>query len=245
MKGTGVEADPHTPLKNKRRLLLLGLVFAGVLGVGLLLAGPLAEVLVRPLVERAWRAARWLSDLPFIVWWVLLLVIFFFGGLRAFFYDWQDPRTAPRTPAREQTAAWVRRWQVPIRQSTGGPFIRDAMMSYRRLALSVLAQGQGLSTRQVARQIMEGERRLPPEVTGLLDSLERMDEQRGEQNNGGRWKSLRRGFLRRLGRPSAPASAGESRPIPAEQQDEVRRNIETLIQYLEREVEIRHDPEPR
>lgn len=234
------------PALRKRFLFAL---FAAVLAAGLLFSQALSEYVLAPLFASVWRAWQWLYRLPLFVWWGLLLGVFGWLGLRAFFSGSPGQPRRARPVEASRSAAWVRHWITPIRQSAGGPFLRDARMSYRRLAVQALAQREHFSLRQYSRLLVEGQRSLPPEVSSLLDLLEELDEERALR------RSLRRGgilpgWLSRLkdrfeGHPPEFADAPAPRKPQPGQAEELRRRLETYIAYLEREVEIAHEHEHR
>jgi hypothetical protein len=234
-------------LDQKKRFILLGIIFVVVLALGLFFSEALAEFILQPLLLRLWRDYIWLSNLPYLVWWLLLLVLFIYSGMHAFFFKRESTLLRAKPPAREMNASWVRRWISPVKQSTGGPFIRDAMMSYRRLAVSVLAQKENLTPRQVSRQLLDGERSLPEPAAGLLSYLEVLEERRAST----RTRSVP-ALLERLRRwlegrspEDAHVSASAEEPSKPDLRGPVREQIVAMIEYLEEELEIRHDHDSR
>jgi hypothetical protein len=236
-------------MNRSLRNRLLVIIFTAVLAPALVFSRAIGDYLLAPLLNGLWRFGLWLYNLPYFIWWLILLAAFFYLGFIAFFHARDKDKEKIRPSERFKMAAWVRHWLSPIRQSGGGPFIRDAMMSYRRLAVQVLAQRENFTTREYTRLLIDGERSLPEEVSSLLEILEKLDEQRSLRRTSSFQRTLLRLRARFEGNPDLfppqerSGFGSDAENLPA-LHISVRDRIERFILFLEQEVEINHDHAP-
>jgi hypothetical protein len=229
-------------MNPSKRIRLLLLTFAVVLAAGLFFSEAIGDYFLAPLLNGAWRVMRWFYNLPLVIWWFFLVLLFSYLGLSSFLGTWERRKQGSRTGERFKSAAWVQGWLMPIRQSSGGPFIRDAMMSFRRLAVHMLAQRENYTPREYTRLLTDGQCRLPDEVSALLESLEKLDEQRAYRQPGRLSRAILRLQARFEGSPDLLISLGPQQPsqhLPALKKA-AREQIETYIQFMENELEIHH-----
>jgi hypothetical protein len=217
-------------MKDRTLLWFILLVFSLALALMLIFRDFVRENIVTPILYLFWLGNQIYTHLDQLFLWILLLVFFAMIVFRSMRYIRISTNRLVEIEAGTKGSGRVYFWVKQIRLRAA-PRISDefALVEFRRLILSVLAEVKRMDPVEVEHRILSGEIQVPPDIQAAL-KLEIPEapspkipwfariRDRLRVKRSGKWVFL------------SPALASE---------------LEETVQYLEDQLEINHEHENR
>ena len=215
---------------NIRRLIIFGVLILAASLALLLWSRPLVrELIIIPLSYWTWILGLFLESTPQIFFWLVTLMIIFIIAWRSFFVKEKPVAEVEKAPEYPPTGGRVLYWSRRVELMRMGVYYQSTFNeALGRLALDLISYRHRANNRQIERGLTQNSLRVPPLVREFLLKHVFQREFKTVSYFTYLYRALRLWWVSRF-KPSR------------QQQEELPAEARSLIQYMEKELEVHYD----